>query len=362
VRRVKVETPTEKEDKKQVEFTWKLHELFEKSIQQSYIDAINHANRFIYIETQYFIGSGAHWDEPDQGARNQIPERIVKKIQEKLEHGQEFHAYIIIPMYPEGDPVAPVACVQRFFEWQTMQYMVKAVAAKAETMGKDWNDFLSFYFLANWSDVPDAEQALVGERKTRVAKNKRYMIYVHSKLMIVDDEYLITGSANLNERSLAGDRDSEICLYLRPPLPAEPDGQVDQGKRKECIDKIRALRRTAWTQHLGTLPPDFEAPEKASCSSDMRSRGRDNWIKMREMRRAGASHLIAFPFYSDGNVFSLLSITPIPDLNAQDTFLFDAAAKQAGPPGNGSTIDSQWQWDSPHTTLLTKYLPPRLAE
>jgi phosphatidylserine/phosphatidylglycerophosphate/cardiolipin synthase-like enzyme len=34
------------------------------------------------------------------------------------------------------------------------------------------------------------------------------MIYVHSKLLIVDDEYLLTGSANINQRSLDGDRDS----------------------------------------------------------------------------------------------------------------------------------------------------------
>jgi phosphatidylserine/phosphatidylglycerophosphate/cardiolipin synthase-like enzyme len=32
--------------------------------------------------------------------------------------------------------------------------------------------------------------------------------------MIIHDEYVILGSANLNERSLAGDRDSEICISL----------------------------------------------------------------------------------------------------------------------------------------------------
>jgi phospholipase D1/2 len=40
----------------------------------------------------------------------------------------------------------------------------------------------------------------------------RYMIYVHSKLMIVDDCYVITGSANINQRSLDGDRDSELAI------------------------------------------------------------------------------------------------------------------------------------------------------
>ena len=34
------------------------------------------------------------------------------------------------------------------------------------------------------------------------------IIYIHSKLMIVDDSKVILGSANINDRSLLGDRDS----------------------------------------------------------------------------------------------------------------------------------------------------------
>ena len=36
------------------------------------------------------------------------------------------------------------------------------------------------------------------------------LIYVHSKLLIVDDRLVICGSANINDRSLLGDRDSEV--------------------------------------------------------------------------------------------------------------------------------------------------------
>lgn len=41
------------------------------------------------------------------------------------------------------------------------------------------------------------------------------IIYVHSKLMIVDDKYVICGSANINDRSLLGKRDSEIAAVIR---------------------------------------------------------------------------------------------------------------------------------------------------
>lgn len=40
------------------------------------------------------------------------------------------------------------------------------------------------------------------------------LIYVHSKLMIVDDKTVIIGSANINDRSLIGKRDSEVSSMV----------------------------------------------------------------------------------------------------------------------------------------------------
>ena len=42
--------------------------------------------------------------------------------------------------------------------------------------------------------------------------DQKFMVYVHSKGRIVDDEYVILGSANINERSMAGSRDTEIAM------------------------------------------------------------------------------------------------------------------------------------------------------
>lgn len=38
------------------------------------------------------------------------------------------------------------------------------------------------------------------------------IIYIHSKMMIVDDKYALIGSANINDRSMLGSRDSEIAV------------------------------------------------------------------------------------------------------------------------------------------------------
>lgn len=40
------------------------------------------------------------------------------------------------------------------------------------------------------------------------------IVYVHSKIMIVDDRYTICGSANLNDRSMLGNRDSEVAAMV----------------------------------------------------------------------------------------------------------------------------------------------------
>jgi len=38
------------------------------------------------------------------------------------------------------------------------------------------------------------------------------IIYIHSKMMIIDDKYVLIGSANINDRSMLGSRDSEIAI------------------------------------------------------------------------------------------------------------------------------------------------------
>jgi phosphatidylserine/phosphatidylglycerophosphate/cardiolipin synthase-like enzyme len=44
------------------------------------------------------------------------------------------------------------------------------------------------------------------------------MIYVHSKGMIVDDEYIIHGSANINQSSMNGSPNTENAIGELPTL------------------------------------------------------------------------------------------------------------------------------------------------
>lgn len=50
---------------------------------------------------------------------------------------------------------------------------------------------------------------------TRKYFQKRIRLLIQDKLMVVDDRVAIIGSANINERSQRGDRDSELAAVLR---------------------------------------------------------------------------------------------------------------------------------------------------
>lgn len=318
-------TPTS-DGKTQTEFTWNVPKNYEDSIEQAYVNAIQNSKRFLYIESQYFIGSGGSWGRPS--VTNRIPKTIVDKIVDKIAHGDDFHAYVVIPMFPEGDPVSGAAPDQRQFEWNTMRFMAQTVAKAARPKGKDWTDYLGFYFLANWSKLASVQKT--GDRQARVKANARYMVYVHSKLMICDDEYLILGSANLNERSLAGNRDTEICVYMFP----------DQGKEQVAKGKIQALRKQAWSEHFGGLPPSWDTPEKAACATAMRSKGLANWVALTQAQQAAASHLVAWPFNvgPDGSSFFVDTMAG----GILDQYIFDAATGSLGIPAN------EWMWASPN--------------
>ena len=74
------------------------------------------------------------------------------------------------------------------------------------------------------------------------------LIYVHSKLLIVDDLKVIIGSANLNDRSLVGTRDSELAVLAEDTRyrTSRMDGQpFDAGRF------AYSLRVCLMCEHLG---------------------------------------------------------------------------------------------------------------
>ena len=236
----------------------------EDSIMRQYVNLIRGAKSFIYIENQYFLGSAFAWLEDQETLSHHIiPIEIAEKIICKVEAGEFFHVYVTIPMYPEGDPASTPS--QEIIRWQfrTMEMIYKRVWRAIEKSGLDAHpkDFITFYCLGKREspdDVPeDLLPAAPGTGAEIVRESLRHPIYVHSKLMIVDDEYLIVGSANINQRSLGGNRDSEICIGAYQPAWTH-NGDIPRGG-------VHTFRLALWSSHLGGYDPVYEDPGTTDC-------------------------------------------------------------------------------------------------
>ena len=80
-------------------------------------------------------------------------------------------------------------------------------------------------------------------------------VYVHSKLMIVDDAHVLLGSANINDRSLLGQRDSELAVLVQDEEVAYTDLNCTGVKNNPVRKFAHALRVKLWKKHFGLRVP-----------------------------------------------------------------------------------------------------------
>ncbi|KAH7573521.1 hypothetical protein JRO89_XS03G0164200 [Xanthoceras sorbifolium] len=105
-----------------------------------------------------------------------------------------------------------------------------------EVLGPKTHDYISFYGLRAYGRLFDGGPVATSQ------------VYVHSKVMIVDDSITLIGSANINDRSLLGSRDSEIGVLI------EDKDFVDSfmgGKPWKAGKFALSLRLALWSEHLG---------------------------------------------------------------------------------------------------------------
>ncbi|KAI4389153.1 hypothetical protein MLD38_001409 [Melastoma candidum] len=307
--------------------------LIDMSIHRAYVKAIRAAQQFIYIENQYFIGSSYNWSQfKDLGANNLIPMEIALKIADKIRANERFAAYIVIPMWPEGVPTG--AATQRILFWQhkTMQMMYETIHKALVEVGLEDafspQDFLNFFCLGNRESSSHQTETSTSENPQAVnpntpqaqcKKSRRFMIYVHSKGMIVDDEYVILGSANINQRSMEGTRDTEIAMGAYQP-------QHTWGRKsRNPRGQIHGYRMSLWAEHIGGLEECFLQPESLECVRRVRQLGEMNWKQfaaeeVTEMK----GHLMKYPVEVDrkGKVRPIPGQENFPDVGGNITGSF----------------------------------------
>jgi phospholipase D1/2 len=102
-------------------------------------------------------------------------------------------------------------------------------------------------------DTPSlVEEKWEGGLDTEVDNWIQEELYIHGKVLIVDDKHVVCGSSNLNDRSQLGIHDSELSIVMTDTKMV--DITMD-GKPYQAGHHATTLRRYLWREHLGLLPP-----------------------------------------------------------------------------------------------------------
>ena len=178
----------------------------ERSIAHAYRKAFARARRLVYLEDQYL------WSRP-------VADIIAPALRDK----PGLHVIAIVPRYPDSEG---------------------AITQMPGVLGRH--------------DVVHACAAAGGERFAvyDLENHQGTPVYVHAKVVVVDDVWAMVGSDNLNRRSWSHDSELSIAVLdseLDTREPRDPAGLGD-GARTFA----RNLRLRLWREHLDRNADDME--------------------------------------------------------------------------------------------------------
>lgn len=233
----------------------------ESSIYAAYLRLIEKSEHFIYIENQFFIS-----DTAGAEVQNKIASAIFNRIVKAATEQQIFRVVVVLPVTPEGSFLDDEA-IRNIMLWQQKtiskgeQSLLGLLKKKFEGTEMDFNEFLTFHSLQSFGSLPST--------------NVTEQVYVHSKLLIIDDRTVIVGSANINDRSMLGDRDSEIALLIED---TEMERGIFNGLPYDVTRFAHELRVSLWKEHLGLnlMDGSVEDPITDDCFNFWKHRSRQN--------------------------------------------------------------------------------------
>ena len=131
--------------------------------------------------------------------------------------------------------------------------------------------------------------------------------------LAVDDEYIIVGSANINQRSMDGARDSEIAMGAYQPYHL--------ARNEPARGQIHGFRMALWYTHLGMLDEMFNHPESVECAEKVNRIADKYWdlYSSESPERDLPGHLLRYPVgvSSEGEVTEVPGFECFPDTKAR---------------------------------------------
>uniref|UniRef100_A0A671XW15 Phospholipase n=1 Tax=Sparus aurata TaxID=8175 RepID=A0A671XW15_SPAAU len=207
----------------------------EESIHNAYIQVIIKSKHYIYIENQFFISCA-----DNKMVYNKIGDAIIERILRAHREGKKYRVYVVTPLLPgfEGDITTgggnALQAVMHFNYRTMIRGEHSIISQLKKEMDDHWMNYISFAGLRTHAEL---EGRLVTE-----------LIYVHSKMLIADDNTVIIGSANINDRSMLGKRDSEVAVIIED---SEKVASVMDGQEYEAGAYALQLRLECFRTILG---------------------------------------------------------------------------------------------------------------
>jgi phospholipase D1/2 len=210
----------------------------EHSIMNAYCKMIEESEHFVYIENQFFISSCE-----TMGVKivNKIGDAIVERVIRAYQNNESWRCTVVIPLMPgfqntvdEPDGTSVRLIMQ--CQFRSICRGEGSLFGRLRSHGIEPEDYVNFFSLRSWGKI--------GPRKMLVTEQ----LYIHAKAIIVDDRVALIGSANINERSMLGIRDSECAAVVRDTdmLWSIMDGEPYLVGRFAHTLRMRLMR-----EHLG---------------------------------------------------------------------------------------------------------------
>ena len=211
----------------------------ESSIYKAYLSLIEESQNFIYIENQFFVSG----EQGNSDVKNRILQVMRKRLMRAVEAKEKFKIFILIPLepgFPGGilDSAGTTYRAIMHWQFQTLSRGGSSLVEGVKACGGNPEDYISVCGLRTYG-------YLSGNGKPTTSQ-----VYVHSKVMIVDDTAAIIGSPNINDRSMLGERDSEIALLLEYGTSRQI--RVN-GQLHSISEFVHSLRIRLMSEHLGLL-------------------------------------------------------------------------------------------------------------
>ncbi|MGA7780946.1 MAG: phospholipase D-like domain-containing protein [Paraburkholderia sp.] len=251
-----------------------------RHIRAMYLQAVNNATNFIYIENQYF-----RWPDLAEKIKN-AAKTMVEWGRDPAKHSS-IHLFVVTNASKDGmglgagttydmlnslgraDTMPAVAREERSDALNSELSDVQKQVTAANTQMRNAN---GAHEHAAAQQALDNAHARAAALERQIDENTKSVVlpqpipglkvhvcslvapdsppenwvpvYVHSKILIVDDVFLTHGSANVNRRSMEVDSELNIC--------------------HERMDVTQPLRRRLWDMHTGGLPDGASDEPKAA--------------------------------------------------------------------------------------------------